>query len=501
MSSTSFVDQNNLWTEEQHDRAKKLRQVVQAEDLKTIRVAWADQHGISRTKVLTVSAFLNALKDGWGFNTAPITFDSAQGHVYDHFVEGGGFGMEEMTGCPNIILIPDPSTFRILPWTKQTGWILCDAYFKNGRPVPFCTRQSLKSILGKLHEHNYSLTSGLEVEWHLFKLKDSEPLITEDDLGSRGQPGRPFEVYPSTKGFQYHNEFEFDQKFNLMEHLVDHLLDLDLPLETIEKELGPGQFEFTFAPMDALSTADAMILFRTALKQLCFRKGYHATFMCKPANRSHFASGWHLHQSIVDKDTGENLFPIDPANDDGTYLSDLGRHYVGGVLEHSRGASVFSTPTVNGYKRLKPYSLAPDRVVWSYDNRGALLRVTGSEGDPSTHIENRIGDPAANPYLYLGSQAVAGIDGIQHEIEPEPMSDTPYDIDRPMLPKSLEEAVEALKNDSLFREEMGEQLVDYITTIKETEIQRFKEYMNENKLEIHQDEVTQWEQREYFEVF
>jgi glutamine synthetase len=150
---------------------------------------------------------------------------------------------------------------------------------------------------------------------------------------------------------------------------------------------------------------------------------------------------------------------------------------------------VFSTPTINGYKRYRSYSLAPDRAIWSRDNRGVMIRVLGGPNDPATRLENRIGEPAANPYLYLASQILAGLDGIDHSLDPGPSADTPYETKASLLPKSLAEAISALREDSFFRSAMGPEFVDYYVHIKNAEIERF------------QAEVTEWEHREYFEMF
>ena len=184
-----------------------------------------------------------------------------------------------------------------------------------------------------------------------------------------------------------------------------------MPLRSIENEWGPGQVECTFAARSALEAADDAVLFRTATRQICRRMGYFASFMCRPALKSYYSSGWHLHQSLVDATSGRNLFM--PERDD-ECLSPLGRDFVGGLLTACRRLrSAFATPTVNGYRRYRPNSLAPDRATWCYDHRGVMIRVLGAPGDPATRLENRIGEPAANPYLYIASQIVAGLDGIE----------------------------------------------------------------------------------------
>ncbi len=173
---------------------------------------------------------------------------------------------------------------------------------------------------------------------------------------------------------------------------------------------------------------------------------------------------------------------------------------MGGILEHAAAASVFTTPTINGYKRRKPYSLAPDRATWGYDNRAAMIRVQGGGGDFTTHVENRVGELAANPYLYMASQIYAGLDGLDRRLDPGPLSETPYEEnERPLLPKSLMEAVEALKNDTLYRSRMGDAFVNYIVNLKEFETKRFLEA--EPDWAQEPERVTDWEHREYFETF
>ena len=125
-------------------------------------------------------------------------------------------------------------------------------------------------------------------------------------------------------------------------------------------------------------------------------------------------------------------------------MSPLGRAWLAGLLAHARASTVFTTPTINGYKRYRTYSLAPDRAIWGRDNRGVMIRVLGGAGDAATRLENRIGEPAANPYLYMASQILSGLDGVDRKLDPGPSADTPYETKAALLPKSLREAVFAL---------------------------------------------------------
>jgi glutamine synthetase len=169
-------------------------------------------------------------------------------------------------------------------------------------------------------------------------------------------------------------------------------------------------------------------------------------------------------------------------------------------LEHAAACSAFATPTINGYRRFRPNSLAPDRATWCYDHRGVMIRVLGGKDDPATRLENRLGEPTANPYLYIMSQIVAGIDGIDNVRDPGPPDEEPYSADRPMLPTSLPAALDALERDSVFKSELGSVFFDYYLRLKRNETGRFEQWLENNGVKAG-EEPTQWEQDEYFDFF
>ena len=477
----SFVERHGLWSAEQNDAVAKLRHIVEEQKLEVIRLSFPDQHGILRGKALVASEALRCLENGCSITTTMFAKDSSHRTVFPVFTSGGGFGIPEMQGAADVLMIPDPTTFRVLPWAPTTGWVLCDVYFADGRPVPFATRHLYKSVLSDLGKRGYDFVAGLEVELHVFKLEN--PRMSPEDAG---QPGRPPEVSLLSHGYQYLTEQRYDQMEPVLEIIRRDVLALDLPLRSVEVEYGPSQCEFTFQPTMGLIPADSMVLFRSAVKQIAHRHGFHATFMCRPKIPNVMSSGWHLHQSVVSRATGDNAFM---SSDETQPLSPFGRGYLAGLLAHARAATVFTTPTINGYKRYRSYSLAPDRAIWGRDNRGVMLRVLGGPGDRATRIENRVGEPAANPYLYMASQILAGLDGVDRKLDPGPSTDTPYETKAELLPRSLREATIALKEDPFFREKMGATMVDYYTHIKNAEIDRFE------------SEVSDWEQREYFGMF
>ena len=447
---------------------------MKLEGLKAVRFSFADQHGVLRGKTLAASEAKAALEKGVTVTSTLLLKDTSHRTVFPAFTPGGGVGMPELQGAADVLMVPDPSSFRVLPWAPDTGWFLCDLKLQDGRPVPYCTRSLLKDALQK---SPYEMICGLEVEFHVFR-------ITNENLkpSDAGQPGNPPSVELLTTGYQYLTEQRYDQIDPVVQILRNNLEELQLPLRSFEVEFGPSQFEFTFSPLPALAAADAMVLLRSAVKQVARRHGYHATFMCRPNLPNVMSSGWHLHQSL--NKGGKNVFVSEKED-----LSETGKQYLAGLLAHARGACALSTPTINGYKRYRPYSLAPDRIVWGKENRGAMVRVIGSPGDPATRLENRIGEPAANPYLYMASQLHCGLDGVQRKLSPPPCADTPYEGTAAFLPRTLTEALAALREDAYLKRALGETFVDYYCRMKEAEIARF------------QLEVSEWEQREYFDLF
>lgn len=491
-SPRDFIARHNLWTPEQHAAADAIARRVKAKEFKTIRVSVADPQGKLRGKTLLPNTFLSTLRNALDFSSAQYNFDSGENIAFNPFTKGGSLDMVEMEGFPDLVLVPDPLTFRELPWTPGTGWILGDMYFNDGTPAPFDARHKLKNVISDLAAEGMTFVAGLEVEFYITRVVD--PKLAPEDSGALGSPPAPPEVETIGKGYAYQSEVQMDAIDDFLGTIAEYAEELGMPLRTMEDELGPGQLEFTFDVQGALEAADTMTLFRSMVKQVSARMGLHATFMTAPGLPGFCASGWHLHQSLTDAE-GNNLFVAD-AESDGL-LSPIGRSFVAGLLEHACAASVFTTPSVNGYRRRRPYSLAPDRATWGHDNRAAMCRVQGGPGDPSSHIENRVGEPTANPYLYLGCQIAAGLDGIKRNLDPGPVEADPYSAtDRPKLPVTLMEAVDELKRSQFFRDTFGNIFVDWLLGLKASEIGRFLEA--EPEWEQNPDAVTEWEHREYF---
>ncbi|HSL79415.1 MAG TPA: glutamine synthetase, partial [Pseudolabrys sp.] len=235
--ASGFIERHGLWTDDQHRLAKALAARVKKEKLKLFRVAWADPHGASRAKTVTLPAFLDALKNGYNINVATTTLDASGARTFSSFTRGGGMDLDEMTGSPNLIIVPDPATFRVLPWEPDVGWILCDEYFVSGKPFYFSPRHLLRRQLDRLVKRGMECRIGLEVEWYLLRL--AEEHLTLENIGAPGIKGHAPNVYPVEPGYSFHSETNLDRMQMPLSAVADALEKLSLPLRSFENEWGP----------------------------------------------------------------------------------------------------------------------------------------------------------------------------------------------------------------------------------------------------------------------
>lgn len=479
---TNLANHGGIDTAERREVAAAVVAEVEGRGLHSVRLAFADQHGMLRGKTLRADLLVDIMADGVGISSALLLKDTGQNNVYPVWAPGAGIGKSAMTGAGDLVMLPDPATFRILPWMDGTGWLLCDLLAPDGEAIELSTRRVCARAEQRLAELGYELRAGLEIEFHLYELDD--PKMSVHDTRT---PVDRLDLSHSHLGRVYLSEGRQDQIEPFLELLRRDLTELGVAPRSMEVELGPSQVELTFSPTSGLVAADQAVLLRSAVKQIAQRNGLHATFMSRPNFANSFTSGWHLHQSLIATESGRNVFTPTKPDD---LLSPIGAHYVAGLLANAAESCLLTTPTVTGYKRYRPQSLAPDRVAWGREHRGAMLRVVGGFEDPATRVENRIGDSAANPYLYLASQMLSGLAGLTAGDEPPPATDSPYDAAAgPLLPRTLDQAIHAFDGSDLYRSALGDEFVDYLVTIKRSEWDRFV------------STVTDWEHREYFELY
>ena len=460
--------------------AEALLAKVEETGLETIRMVFADQHGILRGKTIVARALASAFTSGIGVPSTLLLKDTSHRTVFPVWSAGVSVADQPFGGAGDVILWPDPARFFPLPWSPHSAILLCDVCHRSGAPVSFSSGAVLADAVGKLEGAGYRALFGLEVEFQVFERLD--PALTH---AQATMPGAPVQTRNLTQGYQYLTETRYAEVEGLLDHLRRMAEGLGLRPRSMEIEMGPSQFEFTFDPSDPQTQADRFVLFRTMVKEVAHARGLHASFMAKPNLPNAAANGWHIHQSLQDARTGRPLFRPEA---DGA-LTQAASGWIAGLLKHAAASCLLTNPTVNGYKRFAPFQLAPNSVQWGADNRGAMLRALLAPGDDASRVENRVADTTANPHYAFAAQILSGLSGIEAgEPAPRP-SETPYTEAGTPLPRSLIAAVEAFEGSAFYRTALGEGVVDYLVTLKRAEWDRY--LMT----------VSDWEHQEYFGLF
>lgn len=455
---------------------------ARAQNIETLRVLFVDQHGILRGKTLVAEAFEGVFRSGLNMPSTLLLKDTSHRTAFAVWEaeQGDGDAFVPMRGAGDVLLVPRPETFRVLPWSPHSAWILCDPVQTDGSPISFSSAQVLRRATADLDAQGLEAIFGLEVEFQIFERLDAAL-----DHSQSTMPGAPVATRNLTQGHQFLTESRYSDCEAVLDDIRRNAQALGLQVRSVEIEMGPSQFEFTFAPLPALEQADAMVMFRTMVKELCARAGLHASFMAKPRLDNAMANGWHLHQSLLERSSGRNLF--EPGADGSLTAQASG--WIAGLLTHAAASSLMIAPTVNSYKRYQPYQLAPDRIQWGQDNRGAMLRALMQPGDAASRIENRAPDSSANPFFAIAAQILAGAAGMAAGLQAPAPTSSPYDTGAARLPRSLGQALDSFACSDLFADTLGPEFVSYLAQLKRFEWER---YLNT---------VSEWEQAEYFNLF
>lgn len=377
----------------------------------------------------------------------------------------------------DMYLVPDLETYAIVPWQMDgsaTARFICDVYTPAGEPFEGDPRHVLKRALAEAAALGLTYHTGPEPEFFLLKSDDNGQAVPK----------------PHDQGGYF--DLSTDRGLAVRNKMAKALAAFGIQVEASHHEVASGQHEIDFRYTDALRAADNVVTFKATLKEVARQHGLHATFMPKPIAGIN-GSGMHVHQSLMDKNTGLNAF----AEPDAQYgLSGLALGFIAGQLIHARGMSAVLAPLVNSYKRLVPGYEAPVYISWGQINRSALIRVPQVQSirPESTRLELRCPDPSCNPYLAFAVMLRAGLDGIRRQLEPPPISNedlyerrTGRDLE--MLPGSLGEALEALQRDELVQETLGHHILDRFVEAKSSE---WKEYS------MH---VADWELERYLPIY
>jgi glutamine synthetase len=447
------VETKNRATSSEAARQEVLQR-CRDDNVQSLLLWFTDLEGHLKSFAITPNEYEGALDDGMGFDGSSIT----------------GFNAIEES---DMIAIPDPSTFRVMPWhTGETkvGRMICDVVTPDGNPYEGDPRHVLRRALDRMQSMGFdTFNVGPELEYFLFK--DSTGTETLDEGG-------------------YFAMTTLDAATELRNETINALEAMGIPIEYHHHEVGPSQHEIDMRFASALEMADHTLTYRLIVKEIAAKNGVYATFMPKPIFGEN-GSGMHTHQSLFKN--GRNAFFDE---NDQYHLSEAGKAFIAGQLRHAREISAIFAQWVNSYKRLVPGYEAPVYVAWSRRNRSALIRIPlykpGNE--QATRAELRCPDPACNPYLTFAALLHAGLEGIEKGYDlAEPMETNLYHLTAEQrrergivaLPETLGEAIDELSQSELVRKALGSHIFDRYVEIKRKEWDEYRV------------QLTQWELERY----
>ena len=358
----------------------------------------------------------------------------------------------------DIVLKADARTVRVVPWAAEpTAQVIHDCFYNDGRRVTMAPRHVLRHVLELYAQRGWDPVVAPELEFYLI-----EPNI-DADYPLKPPVGRSGRAEPGRQSYSIAAVNEFDPLFD---DIYDFCEKQDIEIDTLIHEDGPAQMEINLLHGTALDLADQAFLFKRTAREAALKHKMYTTFMAKPHAREP-GSAMHIHQSIVDRKTGQNIF----SDKDGT-PSQLFFAHIAGLQKYLPAAMSLFAPNVNSYRRMTRHQLAPINVQWGYDNRTAGLRVPMSSPE-SRRVENRVGGADANPYLAIAASLACGYLGMIEELQPtEPISGSAHDLPF-SLPRSLDDALRQLKACDALVELLGEPFVAAFTIVKESEYEVF----------------------------
>ncbi|HTX19290.1 MAG TPA: type I glutamate--ammonia ligase [Bacteroidota bacterium] len=380
----------------------------------------------------------------------------------------------------DMYLVPDPSTFAVLPWLggmETTARLICNVHTPDGNQFLGDPRAVLARVLDEANKMGFVYNTGPELEFFLLKPHADGSIVPPKPQDSASYFDQPTDMIAT----------------GLWRQMSGILSAFGIEVEAMHHEVSTGQHEIDFRYSNALTTADNAVSFRAILKILAQQKGLYATFMPKPI-RGINGSGMHVHQSLGYKLNGSNAFS-DTGDSHG--LSKIAKQFIAGQLAHARGMCAVLAPLVNSYKRLVRGFEAPVNICWGRINRSALIRIPRAHTPVSTRLELRCPDPSCNPYLAFAVMLAAGLDGIRKGLPiSEATEENVYFASASevgnrfsVLPSSLDEAISELEKDDVIREALGPHLCERFISAKRLE------------WEDYRIEVTPWELDKYLPIY
>lgn len=414
-----------------------------------------DQAGVARGKMMPSKKFTS--------NTS-LALPSA---VFMTTISGrypedsGDFTYPEADG--DLKLLPDLSTLSVVPWESDpTAQVICDLVTQDGQAAEFTPRNVLKRVVEAYHLNGLKPIVAPEIEFYLVKKNPDPDYQLEPPIGRSGRSIAGGQSY-SIAGVN-----EFDE---LIDDIYDFSERQGLEIDTLIHEEGAGQLEINLRHGDPVQLADQVFMFKRTIREAALKHDIYATFMAKPI-QGQPGSAMHIHQSIVDAKTGENVFSSHDGAETETF-----HHFVGGMQRHIPSALVMLAPYVNSYRRLTRSASAPVNTRWGYDNRTTAFRIPRSDAQ-ARRVENRIPSSDANPYLALAASLACGLIGILEKVPCDNPTGAAVNEDEIELPRGLLEAVALFEADTALREVLGEAFISTYAAIKKAEFETFMEVIS-----------------------
>jgi glutamine synthetase len=446
--------------------AADARAIVEARGLSHVKVGAFDIDGILRGKYMSAAKFLSSLESGFGFCDVVLGWDSKD-QLYDNVQLTGWH-----TGYPDTEARIVPESCRALPWEDPVLFFLAEFA---GPAAAVCPRTLLRRVLDRAAGMDYEVFSGFEYEFFVFE-------ETPDSVREKHYKNlKP--IAPDMFGYSVIRNSVWS---DLYRDLLDNCEAMDIPIEGLHEETGPGVLEAAIAVDTGLAAADKAALFKTFAKVIAQRRGLMATFMAKWSKDYPGQSG-HIHISLRDA-AGKPVFhDADKAHG----MSDAMRWFVGGQQKLMPELLAMISPTVNSYTRLIPGFWAPTDATWSVDNRTCALRVIGGSAK-AQRVEYRVAAADANPYLALAAAVASGLWGIENRIEPTaPVKGNSYAAKHPKrlaLPRSLSESAQRLRACDMAKDWFGATFVEHFAASREWEEREYRRH------------ISDWELARYFEI-
>jgi len=424
-------------------------------DIEDIECITPDQAGVARGKMMPSKKFISNSTLALPSAVFMVTISG------DYPDDVHGFVYPEDDG--DLRLVADLSTLTVVPWESDpTAQVLCDLVYQDGRVAEFTPRNVLKRVVDEYAKLGLKPVVAPEIEFYLVR-KNPDP-----DYPLTPPVGRSGRAIGGGQGYSIAGVNEFDELIDDIYHFSEAQ---GLEIDTLIHEEGAGQLEINLRHGDPIELADQAFMFKRTIREAALKHDMYATFMAKPI-QGQPGSAMHIHQSIVDKKTGKNIF----SNEDGTE-SEAFYHFIGGMQKHVPNALVMFAPYVNSYRRLTPDASAPVNVKWGYDNRTTALRVPRS--DPQARrVENRIPSSDANPYLALAASLACGLIGLKNKIMPDAPVATSVNRNEVELPRGLIEAVNLFEEDAELKSLLGESFATTYAAIKRAEFETFMEVIS-----------------------